>query len=122
MLSLLTLNYFIPFPSFPIAKFEQVSICWENYLIFHSFDICFNVSTEKQDLTRYHAGNSVVFPILHSQRDVTLTSLRLLKKFSQGVLESLYKCNHPPNFGDTKRKQEIAVNSLPRTIFHYRNA
>ena len=45
MSSLLTLNYFIRFPSFPIVDFEQVNICWENYLTFCSLDICFNVST-----------------------------------------------------------------------------
>ena len=27
----------------------------------------------------------------------------------------------PPNFGDTKIKQEIAVNPLPRIIFHLEN-
>ena len=69
----------MPFPSFPITDFEQVSICWENYLTFHSFDICFNVSTERQDLTIIHAENSVFFLILHTQRDVTLASLQLLK-------------------------------------------
>ena len=50
--SLLTLNYFKSFPSFPIVDFEQVNICWENCLIFYMCDICFNVSTGgRQDLT-----------------------------------------------------------------------
>ena len=40
-----SLNYFTLFPSFPIADFKQVYICWENYLTFHLFDIHFNVST-----------------------------------------------------------------------------
>ena len=31
MSSLLTLNYFTPFPSFPVVDFEQVNIYWENY-------------------------------------------------------------------------------------------
>ena len=35
MSSLLTLNYFTTFPSFPIVDFEQVNICWENYLTFY---------------------------------------------------------------------------------------
>ena len=62
--SLLTLNYFTPFSSFPIADFYQVNICRENYLTLYSFDICFNVSTGgRQDLTRNNAGNSVIFLI-----------------------------------------------------------
>ena len=44
--SLLTLNYFKSFSSFPIVDFEQVNIWWENYLTFYSFDISFNVPTE----------------------------------------------------------------------------
>ena len=44
--SLLTLNYFKSFSSFPIVDFEQINIWWENYLTFYSFDISFNVSTE----------------------------------------------------------------------------
>ena len=67
MSSLLTLNYFTPFPSFPIADFEQVNICWEIYLTFCLFDICFNVSTGgRQDLKRSNAGNSVIFLISHA--------------------------------------------------------
>ena len=78
--SLLTLNYFKSFPSFPIVDFEQVNICWENYLTFYSFDSCFNVSTGgRQVLTRSNAGNSVIFRISHTQWDVTFASLRLLK-------------------------------------------
>ena len=66
--SLLTLNYFTPFLSFPIADFEQVNICWENYLTFYLFDICVNVSTGGgQDLTRNYAGNFVIFLISHTQ-------------------------------------------------------
>ena len=65
---LLTLNYFTPSPSFLIVDFEQVNICWENYLTFYSFEICFNVSTgRRQNLTRSNAGNSVIFPISHVQ-------------------------------------------------------
>ena len=37
--SLLTYNYFTPFPS--SSDFEQVNICWENYLTFYLLDICF---------------------------------------------------------------------------------
>ena len=78
--SLLTLNYFTLFPSFPIVDFEQVNICWENYMTFYSFDISFNVSTGgRQDLTRSNTGNSVIFLISHTQWDVTFASLRLLK-------------------------------------------
>ena len=67
MSSLLTLNYFTPFPGFPIADFEQVNICWQNYQTLYSFDICFNVSTGgKQDLTKSDAGNSVIFLISHT--------------------------------------------------------
>ena len=77
---LLTLNYFKSSPSFPIAGFEQVNICWENYLAFYLLDISFNVSTGgRQDLTRSNAGNSVIFLISHTQWDVTFASLRLLK-------------------------------------------
>ena len=66
MSSLLTFNYFTHFPSFPIVDFEQLNICWENYVTFDSFDICFNVSNGgKQDLTRSSTGNSVIFLILH---------------------------------------------------------
>ena len=66
--SLLILNYFTPFPSFPIVDFEQVNICWENYLIFYSFDFCFNVSTGgKQGLTRSNTGNFVGFLISHTE-------------------------------------------------------
>ena len=72
MSSLLTLNYFTPFPSFPIVDVEQVNICWENYLtlfkIIYSFDICFNVSTGgRQDLTKSNTGNSVIFLISRTQ-------------------------------------------------------
>ena len=118
--SLLTLNYFTPFPSFPIGDFEQVNSCWENYLTFYSFDICFNVSiVGRQDLARSNAGNSFISLISHNQWDVTLASLQLLKSFTQGTLESLYKCNHQILKG-TKIKQEIAMNLLPRIIFHFR--
>ena len=72
MSSLLTLNYFTPFPSFPIVDVEQVNICWENYLtlfkIIYSFDTCFNVSTGgRQDLTKSNTGNSVIFLISRTQ-------------------------------------------------------
>ena len=39
--SLLTYNYFTPFPSSSVFDFEQVNICWENYLTFYLLDICF---------------------------------------------------------------------------------
>ena len=95
MSSLLMLNYLTPFPSFPIVGFEQVNICWENYLTLYSFDICFNVSTGgKQDLTRSNAGNSAIFLISRTECYVTLASLRLLKLFIRGTPESLFKCNH----------------------------
>ena len=68
MSSLLILSYFTLFPSFVIIDFKQVNTCWENYLRFYSFDICFNVSTGgRQDLTRSNAGNSVIFLISHTQ-------------------------------------------------------
>ena len=77
--SLLTLNYFT-FPSFSIADFEQVNICWENYLTFYLFDICFNVSTGgRQDLTRSNAENSVIFLTSHTQWGVTFASFWLLQ-------------------------------------------
>ena len=114
------LNYFKSFPSFPIVHFEQLNICWENYLTFNSFDICFNVSTGwRQDLTRSNAANSVFFVISHTQWDLTFASLRLLKKFIQWTLESLYKCDHQ-FFGNTKLNQDITVNPLPQIIFHFR--
>ena len=66
--STLTLNYFTPFPSFPIVNFEQVNICWENYLTYYSLHICFNVSTGgRQDLTRSNAGNSIIFLISQTE-------------------------------------------------------
>ena len=78
--SLLTLNYFKSFPSFPIVDFEQVNICWENYLTFYICDICFSVSTGgRQDLTRSNTGNLVIFLFSHTQWDVTFASLHLLK-------------------------------------------
>ena len=78
--SLLSLNYFESSPSFPIVDFEQVNICWKNYLAFYSLDIFFDVSSRgRQDLTRSNAGNSVIFPILHTQWDITFASLWLLK-------------------------------------------
>ena len=65
--SLLTLNYFAPFPSFSIVDFKQANVCWENYQTFYSFDICFNVSTGgRQDLTRSNVGNSNFFLILYT--------------------------------------------------------
>ena len=65
MSSVLTLNYFIPFPSFCIVDIEQVIICWENYLTFYSCDICFNVSTGgRQDLTRSNTGIPLFFLFL----------------------------------------------------------
>ena len=68
MSSLLPLNSFTHFPSFPIADFEQVNICWKNYLTFYSFDICFSVYTGgSQDSARRNAGNSVIFLISHTQ-------------------------------------------------------
>ena len=73
--SLLTLNYFSPFSSFPIVDFELVKTCWENYLRLHSFDTCFNVFTGgKQHLKRSSARNSVIFVISQTQREVTLAS------------------------------------------------
>ena len=68
MSSLLTLNYFTPFPSFPIVDFEQVNVCWENYLASSLFDISFNASTGgRQDLKRSNLGNSIVFLISLTQ-------------------------------------------------------
>ena len=65
--SLLTLNYFTPLPSFSIADYKQVDVCWENYQTFYSFDICFNMPTGgRQDLTRSNVGNSNFFLILHT--------------------------------------------------------
>ena len=72
-------EYFIPFPCLPIVDFEQINICWKNYLTVYSFDICFNVFTGAgQDLARSNAGNSVIFLVSHAHWDVTLASLRLL--------------------------------------------
>ena len=72
----LSLSYFTPFRSFPIVDFEQVNICWESYLTFYSFDICFNVSTGGgQDLTRGNIENSANFLISHTEWDVTLANL-----------------------------------------------
>ena len=66
MSSLLALNYFTHFPSFPIVDFEQVNIYWENYPTFYSLDIYFTVSTgEMQDL-RSKAEDSVIFLISHT--------------------------------------------------------
>ena len=77
MTLLLTLNNFRSSLSLPIVVFEQVNICWENYLTFYSFDISFNVSTGgRQDLTRSNARNSVMFLISCNQWNVTFTSLR----------------------------------------------
>ena len=84
--SLLTLNYFKSFPSFPIVDFEQVNICWENYLTFYSFDICFKGKKQCRE-SRY-------FLISHIQWDVTFANLQLLRYFIQGTLESLNKCDH----------------------------
>ena len=64
MSSLLILNYFTPFPNFSIVDFEQVNICWENYIILYLFDIYFNVSTGgRQDLARGNAENSVTHSV-----------------------------------------------------------
>ena len=64
MSSLLILNYFTPFPNFSIVDFEQVNICWENYIILYLFDIYFNVSTGgRQDLARCNAENSVTHSV-----------------------------------------------------------
>ena len=85
MFSLLTLNYFTPFPSFPIVDFEQVNIFWENYYM------CFDMSTGgKLDSTRINARSYVNFLISHTQCNVTLVSLRFFKLFIQETLESLY--------------------------------
>ena len=78
--SLLTLNYFTPFPTFPIVYFKQVNVCRENYLIFYSLDIFFNVSTGgMQDSTRSNEENSVIFLILNTQWDITLASFPFFK-------------------------------------------
>ena len=59
---LFLLNHFTPFLSFPIVDFEQLNICWENYLTPCSFDICFNVSTGgRQDLTEVVQGILLFF-------------------------------------------------------------
>ena len=68
MSSLLTLNYFTPFASFPVVDFEQENISWENYLTLYSFDICFTGGN--------NAGNSVILLISHTQWDITLGSLQ----------------------------------------------
>ena len=84
MFSLLTFNYFKSFLSFPIVDFEQVNICWKNYLTFYSCNICFNVPTGgRLDLTRSNAGNSVIFLISHTQWDVIYASLQLLNSFKE---------------------------------------
>ena len=92
------ISYFKTFPKFSIVDFEQVNICWENFLTFYSSDTSFNVSTwGRQDLTMQGLamqGIPVIFLIFHTQWDVTFASLRLLKWFIQWKLESLYKCDH----------------------------
>ena len=78
--SLLNLNYFKSFPSFPIIGFEQVNIFWEIYLKFYSFGISFNVSPgERQDSTRSNARNSAVFLISHTQWDVTFARIPMVQ-------------------------------------------
>ena len=78
--SLSTLSFLKSSHSFPIVDFEQVNICWENYLKFYSCDICFNLSTRgRQDLTRSNAGNSVIFLTSHTKWDVTFANLWLLR-------------------------------------------
>ena len=79
MPSLLTLNIFRTFSSFPIVDFKQVNFCWGNYVTFYSFNICFIISTGgMQDLRRRNARNSVIFLISHIQQDVSVERLRLL--------------------------------------------
>ena len=95
MSSLLTLNYFTPFPSFIVVEFKQVNVCWKNYLRFYSFDIYFNVSTgEKAGLNKKLCREFRYFSYLTHSVRCNLASLRLLKQFIQGTLESLYKCDH----------------------------
>ena len=114
--SLLTLNYFTPFPSFPIVYFEQVNIYWKNYLPSCSSDICLNVSTVgMQNLRRSNAGNSVFFfYFTHS------VSCNLGKSSINQILHSRdtrkFVKMRPVNSEDTKIKQEIAVNRYLRSF------
>ena len=74
--SFLNLNYFKSLPTFLVVDFEQINICWENYLTFYMCDICFNVSIGgRQNLTRSNARNSVIFLISHTQCDVTFANV-----------------------------------------------
>ena len=119
MSSLLFLNYFRSSPSFPIIDFERVNICWENYLIFYSFDICFTVSTgARQELTRSNAGNSAIFSYFtHSVR------CNLCKPLITQIIHSRNTgkfINVTTNFWGTKIKQEIALNPLLRIISHFK--
>ena len=65
--SLLTLSYFKSSPKFPIVDFEQINMCWENYLTFYSFDISFNVSSGgSRTLQEAMQGISFFFYFPHS--------------------------------------------------------
>ena len=104
MPSLLTLNYITPLPSFLIAEFKHVSVCWENYLRFYSFDIYFNVSTvgrQKQcrelcyfsyltHSVRCNLSQPLITQTIHSRNS---------KKFVQ---------MRPPNFWDTKISRRLS--------------
>ena len=89
--SLITLNYFKDFPSFPNFGFEQLNICWRNYRNFYSFDICFNVSTGgRQDLTRGNAENSVTHSVWSNLRKPLITQIihsSNTRKFINGTIK-----------------------------------
>ena len=113
MSSLLILNYFTFFPSFPIVDFKQVNIYWKNYLTFYLFDICFNVSTEgRQDLIGSNVGNSVIFYFTHSVRcnhsKPLITHIIHLSKQGKVCINATTKF-----WGHKNKAGEIVMNSLP---------
>ena len=120
MSSLLTLNYFTPFPSFSIVDFKQVNVCWENYQAFYLLDICFNVSTGgRQDLTGSNERDSKFFSYFtHSVRcNFSKSSInQVIYRRNTGK----YVYMRPPNFLGHKIEHEIAMNPFPRVIFHFR--
>ena len=109
------LHYYIwTFPSFPIVDFEQVNICQENYVILFILCLLKEGRLNKKQQSEFHYF-SYFTPVRCNLSKPSITQIihsRNTGKFVQ---------KQPPNFGDTKIKQEIAMNPLPRIISILKN-
>ena len=103
------MNYFKSFPSFLVADFELVKICWENYLTFCLFDICFNVHTGESRTWQKAMQGIPLFFLFHALMRCSLCKPSI-SQISHSRNTGKFVKMRPLIFGDTNATQKIALN------------